>query len=155
MKETAKKLLDLPMKSGELDDLLTVQDANGANLTLEQALMLKQIQAAAKGNTEAALFVQQVIGEEIEESDDTAIQDAASDGDTYKMLCAMRDKLATLADKTTSPREFTSLTRQLTEITDRIEQIEKNKRNKEGENPLNVIMFNRAQKQAAKRVARA
>lgn len=154
MKETAKKLLDLPMKSGELDNLLTVQDANGANLTLEQAMILKQIQAAAKGNTEAAVFVQQVIGEELDESDDTYIQDAASDGDTYKMLCAMRDKLAVLADKTTSPREFTSLTRQLTEITDRIEQMKKNKQNKEGENPLNVILFSRAEKQA-KRAARA
>lgn len=150
MRETAKKLLDLPMKDGELDDLLTAQDASRANMTLEQAMLLKQIQSAAKGNTEAAMFVQQVIGDEADESDDTTIQEAATQGDTYKMLCAMRDKLAVLADRTNSPREFTSLTRQLTEINDRIEQIDKNKKNKEGDNPLNLILLNSAKKRGKK-----
>lgn len=154
MKDTAKRLLDLPMHDGELSELTTFDDASGANMTLEQVMLLKQIQAAVRGNTDAAAFVQAVIGEECEESDETDIQEAAASGDTYRMLCAMRDKLAVLADKTTSPREFTSLTRQLTEVNDRIETIRKNERNRRGENPLNVIKLNSAQKRS-KRAANA
>lgn len=154
MREKAKELFDLPIKSGELDVLETLQDVTSANMTVEQAVLLKQMQAAMKGNTEAAMFLQAVIGEETEESDNTAISDAAREGDTLKMLEAMRDKLSTLVDKSTSPREVASITRQLLEVNDRIEKIKKNKQNKEGDNPLNVIKLNSAKKRS-KRVANA
>lgn len=153
MKKTARELFEMPCKSGELDDILTLQDVNGANVTVEQAVLLKQMQAAMQGNTDAAMFLQAVIGEEDDESDDTAISDAAREGNTLKMLESMRDKLATLIDRSTSPREVASISRQLLEVNDRIEKINKNKQNREGENPLNVIKFNRAEKH--KRVAGA
>ena len=153
MKKTARELFEMPCKSGDLDDISTLQDVTGANVTVEQAVLLKQMQAAMKGNTEAAMFLQAVIGDEEDESDDTAISDAAREGNTLKMLEAMRDKLSTLIDRSTSPREVASISRQLLEVNDRIEKINKNRQNKEGENPLNVIRFNRAEK--CKRVARA
>lgn len=153
MKKTARELFEMPCKSGDLDDISTLQDVTGANVTVEQAVLLKQMQAAMKGNTEAAMFLQAVIGEEDDVSDDTAISDAAREGNTLKMLEAMRDKLSTLIDRSTSPREVASISRQLLEVNDRIEKIKKNKQNREGENPLNVIRFNRAEK--CKRVARA
>lgn len=146
MREKAKELLNLPVKSGDLDDLETLRDVEGANVTVESAVLLKQIQQAMHGNPDAALFLKEVIGEETEESDDTAISEAAQEGDTLKMLKAMRDKLSTLIDRSTNPREVSSITRQLLEVNDRIEEIERNQRNKQGENPLNVILLNSARK---------
>lgn len=146
MREKAKELLNLPVKSGDLDDLETLRDVEGANVTVESAVLLKQIQQAMHGNPDAALFLKEVIGEETEESEDTAISEAAQEGDTLKMLKAMRDKLSTLIDRSTNPREVSSITRQLLEVNDRIEEIEKNQRNKQGENPLNVILLNSARK---------
>lgn len=154
MREKAKELFSLPLKNGDLDVLETLDDVSGANMTVEQAVLLKQMQAAMRGDTEAALFLQSVIGEEQEESEDTAITEAAQEGDTLKMLKAMRDKLSTLLDKSTSAREVSATTRQLLEVNDRIEKIEKNMKNKEGENPLNVILLNSAKKRS-KRVAGA
>lgn len=136
----------MPVKSGDLDDLETLRDVEGANVTVESAVLLKQIQQAMHGNPDAALFLKEVIGEETEESDDTAISEAAQEGDTLKMLKAMRDKLSTLIDRSTNPREVSSITRQLLEVNDRIEEIERNQRNKQGENPLNVILLNSARK---------
>lgn len=146
MREKAKELLNLPVKSGDLDDLETLRDVEGANVTVESAVLLKQIQQAMHGNPDAALFLKEVIGEETEESEDTAISEAAQEGDTLKMLKAMRDKLSTLIDRSTNPREVSSITRQLLEVNDRIEEIERNQRNKKGENPLNVILLNSARK---------
>lgn len=154
MREKAKELFSLPLKNGDLDVLETLDDVSGANMTVEQAVLLKQMQAAMRGDTEAALFLQSVIGEEQEESEDTAITEAAQEGDTLKMLKAMRDKLSTLLDKSTSAREVSATTRQLLEVNDRIEKIEKNMKNKEGGNPLNVILLNSAKKRS-KRVAGA
>lgn len=146
MREKAKELLNLPVKSGDLDDLETLRDVEGANVTVESAVLLKQIQQAMHGNPDAALFLKEVIGEETEESDDTAISEAAQESDTLKMLKAMRDKLSTLIDRSMNPREVSSITRQLLEVNDRIEEIERNQRNKQGENPLNVILLNSARK---------
>lgn len=143
MRETAKKLFEMPMKEGHLDPIETMQDVNGANITVEQAVLLRQMQAAMKGDTDAAAFLQAVIGEESDQSEDTAISEAAAAGDTYAMLTAMRDKLARLVDRTTNPREATALTRQLVEINDRIDKMNRDRENKEGENPLNVILLNR------------
>lgn len=143
MRETAKKLFEMPMKEGQLDPIETMQDVNGANITVEQAVLLRQMQAAMKGDTEAAAFLQAVIGEESDQSEDTAISDAAKAGDTFAMLEAMRDKLSRLVDMTTNPREATALTRQLIEVNDRIDNMKKDRENKEGENPLNVILLNR------------
>ena len=149
MKNTARELFEMPMKHGDLDDISTLQDVNGANMTVEQAVLLKQMQAAMNGNTEAAMFLQQVIGEESDDCEDTAISDAAKSGDTLKMLEALRDKLSSLADKSTNLREVAAISRQLIDVNDRIDEIKKTQRNKQGENPLNVIRLNSVKKRKA------
>lgn len=149
MKKTARELFEMPMKHGELADISTLQDVSGANMTVEQAVILKQMQAAMNGNTEAAMFLQQVIGEESDDCEDTAISDAAKSGDTLKMLEALRDKLSSLADKSTNLREVASISRQLIDVNDRIDEIKKTQRNKQGENPLNVIRLNSVRKRKA------
>lgn len=150
MKKSAKDLLSLPMKEGELTNLSSMKDLNGANMTLEQAMLVKQIQAAVGGNTEAAAFVKAVIGEDDEESDSTAISEAAKEGNTLSMLKALREKLAAIADRSTDARIVTAVARQLREVNSEIEEIEKNDKNKQGENPLNLILISSAQKRARK-----
>lgn len=150
MREKAKELFEMPLRYGDLDILESLEDVNGANMTVEQAVILKQMQSAMKGNTDAAMFLQAVIGEEEEESTETDITDAAAEGDTLKMLKATRSKIATQLDRATSPREIPALTRQLLEVNDRIEKIEKNMRNKQGDNVLNLVRNRSAQKRGSK-----
>ena len=150
MREKAKELFEMPLRYGDLDNLESLEDVNGANMTVEQAVILKQMQSAMKGNTDAAMFLQAVIGEEEEESTETYITDAAEEGDTLKMLKATRSKIAAQLDRATSPREIPALTRQLLEVNDRIEKIEKNMRNKQGDNVLNLVRSRSAQKRGAK-----
>lgn len=150
MREKAKELFEMPLRYGDLDNLESLEDVNGANMTVEQAVILKQMQSAMKGNTDAAMFLQAVIGEEEEESTETDITDAAAEGDTLKMLKATRSKIAAQLDRATSPREIPALTRQLLEVNDRIEKIEKNMRNKQGDNVLNLVRNRSAQKRGGK-----
>lgn len=150
MREKAKELFEMPLRYGDLDILESLEDVNGANMTVEQAVILKQMQSAMKGNTDAAMFLQAVIGEEEEESTETDITDAAAEGDTLKMLKATRSKIAAQLDRATSPREIPALTRQLLEVNDRIEKIEKNMKNKQGDNVLNLVRNRSAQKRGAK-----
>lgn len=150
MREKAKELFGMPLRDGDLDLLQSLEDVNGANMTVEQAVLLKQMQAAMKGNTDAAMFLQAVIGEEEEESTDTVITDAAAEGDTLKMLKATRSKIAAQLDRATSPREIPALTRQLLEVNDRIEKIEKDARNKKGDNVLNLVRNRSANKRGGK-----
>ena len=150
MREKAKELFEMPLRYGDLDILESLEDVNGANMTVEQAVILKQMQSAMKGNTDAAMFLQAVIGEEEEESTETDITDAAAEGDTLKMLKATRSKIAAQLDRATSPREIPALTRQLLEVNDRIEKIEKNVRNKQGDNVLNLVRNRSAQKRGGK-----
>lgn len=150
MREKAKELFEMPLRYGDLDNLESLEDVNGANMTVEQAVILKQMQSAMKGNTDAAMFLQAVIGEEEEESTETDITDAAAEGDTLKMLKATRSKIAAQLDRATSPREIPALTRQLLEVNDRIEKIEKNMRNKQGDNVLNLVRNRSAQKRGSK-----
>lgn len=150
MREKAKELFEMPLRYGDLDILESLEDVNGANMTVEQAVILKQMQSAMKGDTDAAMFLQAVIGEEEEESTETDITDAAAEGDTLKMLKATRSKIAAQLDRATSPREIPALTRQLLEVNDRIEKIEKNMRNKQGDNVLNLVRSRSAQKRGGK-----
>lgn len=151
MKETARDLLNMPVRKGDRGELNTLADAQSENMTVEEAVIVKQIQQAIKGSTDAAMFLQCVASEDNVEADDsTAISEAARNGDTLAMLKALREKLSAIIDRTNHPREIASVTRQLMEVNDRIEKIEKAKERKEGDNPLNVIRFNRSEKQARK-----
>lgn len=155
MKKTANDLLNLPMKNGDIGTLNSMQDVNGSNLTAEQVIMIKQIQKAVGGETEAAFFLKDVVTSFEEEPDEsTAVTDAFDSGDTLTMKKAMLRKLTAAFDKATNPRELTDLTRRISEVTYEIEQIEKARERKEGKNALNLIMFNREQK-AANKAAKA
>ena len=66
MRERLEVLLELPLKSGKSADLDSIKNyaaLKGKNITVQDALMLAQIQKALKGDTAAAIFVRDTVGE--------------------------------------------------------------------------------------------
>lgn len=66
MRERLEILLDLPMKSGKGADLEAIKNfaaLKGKNITVQDAMMIAQIQKALKGDTNAAAFVRDTAGE--------------------------------------------------------------------------------------------
>lgn len=66
MRERLEILLDLPMKSGkgaDLDSIKNFAALKGKNITVQDAMMIAQIQKALKGDTTAAAFVRDTSGQ--------------------------------------------------------------------------------------------
>ncbi len=67
MKETLDILLGLKMKGGKECDIDNIKDfasLNGKNITVEQAIVVKQIQKALKGDLNAAAFIRDTSGQQ-------------------------------------------------------------------------------------------
>lgn len=70
MKETLETLLQMPLKSGKAADLDEIKDIaalKGKNITVQEAIMLAQIQKAMKGDTKAAEYVRDTSGNKLKE----------------------------------------------------------------------------------------
>ena len=66
MRETLGILLDMPMKKGRVytaEEIKCFADLNGKNITIDQAMMVKLIQKALKGDINAIAMVRDTIGE--------------------------------------------------------------------------------------------
>lgn len=66
MRERLEILLELPMKAGREADLETIKNfaaLKGKNITVQDAMMIAQIQKALKGDTTAAAFVRDTAGQ--------------------------------------------------------------------------------------------
>ena len=66
MKETVETLLSMQLKSGKAADVETIRNLaalKGKNVTVQEAIMLAQIQKAMKGDTRAAEYVRDTIGQ--------------------------------------------------------------------------------------------
>lgn len=65
MKETAEIILGLTLKDGTvtaLEDIQSMAAANGKNITVQDAIILKQAQKALKGDIRAAEFIRDTSG---------------------------------------------------------------------------------------------
>lgn len=65
MRENLAMLLSMPLKYGARDDVEDIQsyaDLKGKNITVEDAIMVAQIQKAMKGDTTAATFLRDTSG---------------------------------------------------------------------------------------------
>lgn len=70
MKETLETLLQMPLKAGKAADLDEIKDIaalKGKNITVQEAIMLAQIQKAMKGDTKAAEYVRDTSGNKLKE----------------------------------------------------------------------------------------
>lgn len=68
MRELLNEILLLPLKKGELDEITSLDDItgkglNGKNVTVEQALLLAQVQRALKGDTAAFAMIRDTSGQ--------------------------------------------------------------------------------------------
>ena len=66
MKERLEIILEMPLKSGKGVDIETIQNfakLKGKNITVQDAMMIAQIQKALKGDTNAAVFVRDTAGQ--------------------------------------------------------------------------------------------
>lgn len=65
MRQTLSDLLAMPLKNGEqvnIEEIQSIASLKGKNITVQEAIMLAQIQKAIKGNTRAAEFVRDASG---------------------------------------------------------------------------------------------
>lgn len=65
-RETLESLLTLPMKDGKdvsVDDIKNFAAIKGANISVQEAILIAQVQKAMKGDTRAAEYVRDTIGE--------------------------------------------------------------------------------------------
>lgn len=66
MKERLEILLDMPIKGGKGVDIEAIKNfaaLKGKNITVQDAMMIAQIQKALKGDTTAAAFVRDTAGQ--------------------------------------------------------------------------------------------
>ena len=70
MKETLEMLLSMSLQEGKvanLDKIKSIAALNGKNITVQEAIMLKQIQKAMKGDTKAAEYIRDTSGNKLKE----------------------------------------------------------------------------------------
>lgn len=66
MREVLENLLGMPLKNGDEVDVESIQSfaaLKGKNITVQDALIIAQIQKALKGDTTAAVFVRDTSGQ--------------------------------------------------------------------------------------------
>ena len=66
MRETLEILLEMPLKKGKVytaEEIKSFADLNGKNITIDQAMMVRLIQKALKGDLNAIAMVRDTIGE--------------------------------------------------------------------------------------------
>lgn len=71
MKDTLNDLLSMPLKSGNAADVETIKNLaalKGKNITVQEAIMLAQIQKALKGDTKAAEYIRDTSGQKLKEA---------------------------------------------------------------------------------------
>lgn len=70
MKETLAALLCMPLKNGKstpLEEVKSIAALKGKNITVQEAIMLAQIQKAVKGDTRAAEFIRDSSGNKLKD----------------------------------------------------------------------------------------
>lgn len=61
-KQVILNILSLPMKKGDISEIESLADAEGANLTVNEAIVIAQISKALKGDTKAAQYIRDTAG---------------------------------------------------------------------------------------------
>lgn len=98
MRESLEVLLSMPLKSGKQCDVEAVKNfamLKGKNITVEQAMLIAQIQKALKGDTQALTFLRDTSGQKPD--DNLNVIGQVDVGNPYDELSV--DELKALAKK--------------------------------------------------------
>lgn len=71
MKDTLAELLAMPLENNALDNLEEIQslaETNGRNISVQEAIMLAQIRKAIEGDTKAAEYVRDTSGNKLKDA---------------------------------------------------------------------------------------
>ena len=85
MQQFAEIILSMAMKNGEVhtvEDIQSIADLKGKNLTVDQAIILKQVEKALKGDLKSAEFVRDTSGQKPVEK----VADVSNDNDELKSI---------------------------------------------------------------------
>lgn len=89
-RETLESLLSMPMKDGNdvsVDDIKSFAGIKGANISVQEAILIAQVQKAMKGDTRAAEYVRDSIGQKpsdkIQLDADVAVTDKVKEVENY------------------------------------------------------------------------
>lgn len=93
MRETLIELLRLPLKDGDIDEITSIAQAKGKNLTTEQAMCIAMIKEALKGNVKAATFVRDTSGNKLSEDVNLTVDNTSPDLSSFS-----REELLKMAD---------------------------------------------------------
>lgn len=75
MQELAKIILNMSIQSGEIhnvEDIQSIAEVKGKNLTVDQAILLKQVEKALKGDLQSATFIRDTSGQKPVEKVETS-----------------------------------------------------------------------------------
>lgn len=71
MKDTLGALLSMPLKTDAIEDIEDIQslaELKGKNITVQEAILLAQIQKAVKGDTKAAEYIRDTSGNKLKDA---------------------------------------------------------------------------------------
>lgn len=90
MQELAREVLSMPLKDEPVEEVSAFAEANGKNVTVEQAALLQQAKKALKGDTSALVFLRDTAGEKPVERVDVGGDVAAAAEDIRRMVAAAK-----------------------------------------------------------------
>lgn len=102
MKDTLGELLAMPLKNGavaDIEDIQSLASLKGRNITVQEAIMLGQIQKAVKGDTRAAEFVRDSSGNMINVESAARVEKIKAETERLKGgVDPLEDKIGKLFD---------------------------------------------------------
>ena len=63
MSEVANDILQLPLKSGTVDEIKNLAEVRGLNITVQEAILISMVKKALKGDPKAAAYVRDTAGQ--------------------------------------------------------------------------------------------
>lgn len=86
MQQDAQHFLEMPLSEGQLDDIEYLSEVKGANITVQQAILLAMIKKAMKGDRGAAEYVRDTAGQQVTNNINVGVEDNGKFADIIAQL---------------------------------------------------------------------
>ena len=63
IRETLEELMNVPLKDGSLDEITCIDGVHKKNITVQQALVIKQIQKALSGDNDSFKIIKEILND--------------------------------------------------------------------------------------------